>query len=225
MIPWLHKTAKSDFPEHYTAQQNPDGLLAAGGDLTSERLIAAYKKGIFPWYSEGEPILWWTPSQRMVIYQEDIHISRSMKRFLKKPPFELRVNTAFKAVVEACALPRDAHNGTWIDDAMINAYTDLHQLGLATSVECWQEDKLVGGIYGVHIGQMYFGESMFSRVKNASKSALIYTARELDIEMIDCQFHTDHLASMGAKLISREQFLSDIKTYMDSSRKSDNTII
>ncbi len=222
MVPWLNQTTPIDFPAHSSALDEPDGLLAAGGDLSLERLLSAYKLGIFPWYNPGEPILWWTPSQRMVIYSETIHISRSMKRFLKYPPFEFRINTAFTEVMQACSQPRTNESGTWIDDNMIKAYTQLHKHGHASSVECWQDNNLVGGVYGVHLGAVFFGESMFSKVSNASKAALIFATQHLGIELIDCQFHTEHLASMGGKLIHREKFLQEIKRYIDSPKNIAN---
>lgn len=225
MIPWLDNSEYNAFPEHQSALDEPDGLLAAGGDLSLARLLSAYRLGIFPWYSPGEPILWWSPSQRMVIYAKRIHISRSMRLFLKKTPFEFRVNTAFKDVMLACSEPRTQESGTWIDTAMIDAYTHLHEQGYASSVECWANNELVGGIYGVHLGAVFFGESMFSKSTNASKAALIFTAQNLGVELIDCQFHTAHLASMGGELISREQFLTEIGRYIDSPKQIAKTKI
>ena len=223
MIPWLDKTTRSDFPDIDTALHEPDGLLAAGGDLSAERLLSAYYHGIFPWYSPGEPILWWSPSQRMVIYEQKIHISRSMQRFLQKSPFEMRIDSAFADVIDACAAPRQGSSGTWIDDDMTQAYINLYNLGYAHSIECWQNNDLVGGMYGVQLGHIYFGESMFSKVTNASKAALIYTLQNLDIALIDCQFYTDHLASMGGELISREQFLAEVKNLSDIQSKSNHS--
>ncbi len=214
MIPWLEDNSPAKFPKHNTALTEPDGLLAAGGDLSIERLLSAYRLGIFPWYGEDEPILWWSPRQRMVIVSEDIHISKSMKRFENKKPFILKTNTSFKAVVEACAEPRIKSPGTWITPEMKDAYYELHKNGYASSFECWKDSELVGGMYGVHIGSMFFGESMFSRAQNASKSALIYAAKQDNVEMIDCQFHTPHLESMGGKLIGRDVFLKKIEAYI-----------
>ena len=182
--------------------------------MASARLLAAYRLGIFPWYSPGDPILWWSPDPRMVLTPSDIKISRSLRKTIRHKSFEIRFNTAFEAVIRACAAPRNGHSGTWIVEDMIQAYCRLHQEGHAHSVECWMENQLVGGLYGVAVGRMFFGESMFSRVTDASKLALVALSQALeacDFRMIDCQMYTDHLASMGAKPMQRADFLLRLK--------------
>jgi len=192
------------FPDPALAE--PDGLLAVGGDLSIERLLLAYQNGIFPWYSEETPILWYSPHERFVIYADELKISTSMKRFLRKKPFTITVNKSFKEVIEACAtMERKDQDGTWITADMQNAYLKLHQQGYAHSIEVWQSDNLIGGMYGIPVGNVFCGESMFSRVSNASKAALIYTC-EL-YKMIDCQMPTEHLASMGGRMIGRKEYM------------------
>lgn len=207
MIPFL--SPYSTFPPVRQALQEPNGLLAAGGDLSTQRLLSAYRKGIFPWFSEGEPILWWSPDPRMVIFPTDIRISRSLHKIMKQNRYTIRTDTAFSSVMHACAAPRHGQSGTWIHPEMIAAYENLHQQGWCHSVETWLDDKLVGGLYGVSLGRAFFGESMFSRVSDASKIALVYLARQLqqwDFGLIDCQMKTHHLASMGAIEIPRQEF-------------------
>lgn len=209
MIPWLDTDDDhTPFPTPETALTEPDGLLAAGGSLRPLRLLRAYRSGIFPWFNPGEPILWWNPSQRAVIFPERLHLSRSLRRTLRKTPFELTYNTAFREVMLGCAEPRDNSPGTWITPEMIEAYTELHRLGFARSVECRRNGELVGGIYGVHLGRVFFGESMFSRVTNASKVALVEVARSPDIALIDCQIPNPHLETLGMETIEREQFMT-----------------
>lgn len=214
MIPWLADVP--DFPPVTQALQEPNGLLAAGGTLSPEWLITAYRRGIFPWYSPGEPILWWSPDPRLVLEPPAVYISRSMRRLLQQNPFEIRVDSAFSDVIEACAAPRHAESGTWITAAIRSAYETMHTLGYAHSVECWQEGKLVGGLYGIGMGRMFFGESMFHQVSNASKVALIYLARILEQKgyaLIDCQMTTSHLLSMGAHEISRAAFCEALERW------------
>ena len=194
----------------------PDGLLAVGGDLSPTRLLNAYSHGIFPWYSEGEPILWWSPNPRCVLFPDKLKVSRSLRKTLKKHPFELRMDSAFAEVMHACAQPRPDQSGTWITYDMFQAYVRMHELGYAHSVECWQRGQLVGGLYGIAIGQVFFGESMFSRVTDASKVALVHLCHYLlehGFRLIDSQVHTQHLESMGAEMIPRERFAELIKQY------------
>ena len=207
MIPWL--TPHSPFPPLDTALTEPNGLLAAGGDLSPQRLIEAYRSGIFPWFNEGEPILWWSPDPRMVLLPVELKISRSLGKLLKKGNYEIRIDSAFSQVMRACAATRKGHAGTWIHPQMISAYTTLHQMGLSHSVETWVDGELMGGLYGVAQGKVFFGESMFSRTPNASKIALVYLVNQLqrwDFGMIDCQMKTSHLASFGAREIPRAEF-------------------
>ncbi|SDD38054.1 leucyl/phenylalanyl-tRNA--protein transferase [Pedobacter soli] len=193
------------FPDPALAEE--DGLLAVGGDLSMERLLIAYSNGIFPWFSEEDPILWYSPHERCVIYPDKIKISKSMKQVLKQGIFKVTLNQAFKEVILNCATaPRKGQDGTWITTEMQEAYLRLHQNGYAHSVEVWQDDKLVGGLYGLKINQVFCGESMFSQVSNASKTALIFLS-ELNIELIDCQLPNDHLMSLGAEMISRERYM------------------
>jgi leucyl/phenylalanyl-tRNA--protein transferase len=199
------------FPDPELAE--PDGLLAVGGDLSTQRLLLAYQSGIFPWYSDDTPILWHSPHERFVIYADELRVSASMKRFLRKEPFTITVNTCFADVISACAaIERKDQDGTWITEDMKNAYLKLHEEGHAHSIEVWQQDELVGGMYGIPIGNVFCGESMFSRVSNASKAALIYVCGLY--KMLDCQMPTEHLAFMGGRMISR-------KEYMDALRNSD----
>ena len=215
MIPWLTRT--NSFPPVETALTEPNGLLAAGGDLSAERLLAAYRLGIFPWYSPGEPLLWWSPDPRMVLYPGEVKISRSLARSLKRPDYEVRLDSAFARIIAACAEPREDGAGTWINAEMRSAYQRLHQLGYAHSVETWvgREDQkaLVGGLYGVAIGRVFFGESMFSRVSDASKVALAHLCRLLErrgFVVIDCQMTTAHLVSLGAREIPRQEFVAGL---------------
>lgn len=196
------------FPPPYLSEKN--GLLAVGGDLRPQRLIVAYRMGIFPWYNEGEPILWWSPDPRFVLFPEEVKVSRSMRQILKKGLFRVTFDTDFAAVIEGCRKPRGDRVGTWIDGAMSEAFCALHALGIAHSVEVWREGELVGGLYGVALGRCFFGESMFTRESNASKVALIRLCQRLREEgfvVIDCQVYTAHLESMGARMIPRRIFL------------------
>jgi len=197
-----------EFPDVSTATE--DGLLAVGGDLSSERLIYAYQNGIFPWYDDNQPILWWSPNPRFVLFPEDLKISKSMRQVLRSNKFKVTINKDFEAVIEACAKTnRKGQFGTWITDEMKLAYTRLHLLGYAKSVEVWQDSLLVGGLYGVDLGNKLFcGESMFTKVSNASKVGLISLIKNNDYRLIDCQVHTSHLERLGAKFIERSDYLS-----------------
>ena len=207
MIPWLDKD--TPFPPLQAALRHPNGLLAAGGDLSPTRLLAAYRQGIFPWYSGSEPILWWSPNPRMVMRPEEIKVSRSLAKVLRNRTYEIRFDCAFDEVVAGCAAPRADEQGTWITPEMRAAYNRMHRLGHAHSVETWVGGKLAGGLYGMAIGAVFFGESMFSRERDASKIALVALSRHLaanGFRLIDCQMHTDHLESLGARAIPRRQF-------------------
>jgi leucyl/phenylalanyl-tRNA--protein transferase len=198
------------FPPVGSALREPDGLLAAGGDLSPERLLAAYQQGIFPWYDEGQPLLWWSPNPRCVFQKGDLHVSRRMRRELRRSTAEVRFNTAFADVIRACAAPRRYEQGTWITDDMIEAYERLHRAGWAHSIEVWQDGALIGGLYGLVIGRAVYGESMFSLRSNASKIALLALDRMLSdgtFGIIDCQVQSSHLLSLGATAISRSSFV------------------
>jgi len=204
----------SSFPPVDTALRDPNGLLAMGGDLSLGRLLDAYRHGIFPWFNAGEPILWWSPDPRMVLIPDEIRVTRSLAKRIRNGGFELRMDTCFAEVMAACAAPRGGESGTWISPPMLAAYTRLHQAGYAHSIETWKDDSLVGGLYGVAIGRVFFGESMFSRVPDASKVALVALARQLQrwqFGLIDCQMETAHLASMGARPIPRSDFCSRLE--------------
>lgn len=198
---------KIAFPD--VSEATFEGLLAVGGDLSSERLIHAYSKGIFPWFEDDEPLLWWSPDPRFVLFPENLKISKSMKQILRKNMFEVTVNKDFKSVIEQCSIAkREGQDGTWITDQMTKAYTKLHQLGYAKSVEVWQNNELVGGLYGVDLGNKVFcGESMFTKVSNASKVGFITFVQSSNYKLIDCQVHTKHLQSLGAGSIPRTEFL------------------
>lgn len=207
MIRWLADAP--DFPPVEQALREPNGLLAAGGSLTPDWLITAYRRGIFPWYCAGEPILWWSPDPRLVLAPSQIRISRSLRRTLVRHRFEVRFDTAFAQVVAACAAPRGTSAGTWITAEMQAAYLRMHELGHAHSVEAWSDGELVGGLYGIALGRAFFGESMFSRQSDASKVALVHLARYLesaDFGVIDCQMTTPHLLSLGATEVPRAAF-------------------
>ncbi|SDT42615.1 leucyl/phenylalanyl-tRNA--protein transferase [Maribacter dokdonensis] len=194
---------------------NVEGLLAVGGDLSPERLLLAYQNGIFPWFDNDSIILWWSPDPRMVLFPNEIKVSKSMKKVIRNKQFRLTKNTCFEKVLEYCSsVPREGQDGTWITEAMKTAYIKLHKNGIAQSYEVWEEDKLVGGLYGVDLSHVFCGESMFSLASNASKFAFIKLAEELSLneyKVIDCQLHTDHLASMGAKEIARKDFMAILK--------------
>jgi leucyl/phenylalanyl-tRNA--protein transferase len=210
---WLHPDNLTFPPPEY-ALKEPNGLIAAGGDLSSERLIEAYSQGIFPWYSEGDPILWWSPDPRSVVFPAEFKPSKSLKKLINKGAFTVKMNTSFEEIIEGCASPRENEDGTWINDDILAAYKGLHKIGFAHSFETWQDGKLVGGLYGIAIGKAFFGESMFSRVSNASKVAFEYMCRTLsqnDFLIVDCQIHNSHLESLGAKEIPRSEFLDIVK--------------
>ena len=201
----------SDFPDPRLAETEPDGLLAIGGDLSVKRLLRAYRSGIFPWFSAGEPILWWSPDPRLLLFPEKIHVSRSLRKRLRRGDYRITFDEAFSDVIAHCAAsPRHGQHGTWIIDEMIDAYTELHHHGYAHSVEVWHKKKLLGGLYGVAIGSAFYGESMFSLVSNASKIALVALARKLqhdNFHFIDCQMETPHLLTLGAETVPRDAFL------------------
>ncbi|MDP1930674.1 MAG: leucyl/phenylalanyl-tRNA--protein transferase [Gammaproteobacteria bacterium] len=213
--PWLSDT-KLQFPSPSKALKDPDGLLAIGGDLHPERLQCAYAQGIFPWYQDDQPILWWSPSVRMVLFPEELKISSSMRKLLRSQRYRVTFDNAFSSVIQQCAGLREEWPGTWITPAMQAAYCQLHDMHIAHSVEVWEGDELVGGLYGIAMGQLFFGESMFSLRDNASKVALIMLTRQLQrwcYHLIDCQVPSAHLRSMGAKDMPRKEFLTLLDHY------------
>ncbi len=217
MIPWITRGAQ--FPSANTALIDPDGLLCAGGDLTAETIVNAYTQGIYPWFSTGQPILWWTPDPRMVLFPKDFKCSKSLAKTIRQNKFEVRFDSAFRAVIEGCAAPREEGGGTWIVDDIQNAYTALHQQGVAHSAESWRDGKLVGGLYGVAIGKVFFGESMFAIESDASKVAFATLVKKLTadgFELIDCQQQTRHLGSFGARPIARTTFLQHLSELINS---------
>lgn len=217
MIPWLEAEDDS-FPPVHQALDHPNGLLAAGGELTPARLLQAYRQGIFPWFNPGEPILWWSPNPRCVIEPGHLHISRSLKKAIRQSTYQVTFDRAFSAVMQACAEPRQEQQGTWISPKMIQAYSALHRQGIAHSVEVWDGNLLIGGLYGLAIGRLFFGESMFSRQTNASKIAFSYLCVQLkqwEFKLIDCQVHNPHLESLGASMISRERFCELLTLHLD----------
>jgi leucyl/phenylalanyl-tRNA--protein transferase len=218
VISWLG--AKSPFPPLSAALDEPNGLLAIGGDLSPARLLAAYRAGIFPWFSEGQPILWWSPDPRMVLHVDEFRVSRSLAKRVRAGTFETRVDSAFRSVIEACAeTPRAGQGGTWITPVMIDAYCELHQLGYAHSVESWREGQLVGGLYGLALGRVFFGESMFAHETDASKVALVQLVallQRLVVPLIDCQQETRHLAAFGARPIPRARFAAHLAELIHS---------
>ena len=215
---WLGKDESAPFPDVRLALDEPDGLLAAGGDLSETRLLNAYRNGIFPWFSDGQPILWWSPNPRMVFKTDAIRLSQKFRRQLKKSSWQIRVDTSFRQVIHHCAIaPRKGQRGTWIHPEMIDAYVHLHHRGHAHSVEVFSGENLIGGIYGIAIGRMFFGESMFSKQSNASKFAFIKYVQQLQKEsvaLIDCQVHTDHLESLGAGMIDRRLFIEILNKHI-----------
>ena len=207
-IPFLSDTDDTTpFPPVHTAMQEPNGLLMAGANLKPERVLSAYRQGIFPWYSEGEPILWWSPDPRCVIWPDELKISRSLRRVIKKQQYQISHSKAFRSVVEACSEPRGDTEGTWITADMLNAYCVLAQQRHAESIEVWEGETLVGGLYGVVVGRAFVGESMFSRRSDTSKIALVSLAGSGRFDMIDCQLPTAHLMSMGATQIPRDNYI------------------
>ncbi|MBS1733440.1 MAG: leucyl/phenylalanyl-tRNA--protein transferase [Bacteroidetes bacterium] len=199
-------------------EADEDGFLAIGGDLSTERLLEAYRNGIFPWYNEDEPICWWSPDPRCVLFPQKLHVSKSMNQLIRKGQFRFSMDTCFTEVMENCrSMARKGEQGSWIQDELIAAYTKLHELGYAHSGETWYDGKLVGGMYGVQLGKIFFGESMFSFMSNASKFALTGFVKELvkqDVQLIDCQMKTDHLLSLGAEMIPRSEFIAILRQYI-----------
>ena len=210
------KQADQAFPPVALALSEPDGLLAVGGCLSTQRIINAYSQGIFPWYSDDDPILWWSPDPRLVLFPDKLHISTSLQKTLRRQDFQISFDTAFAEVIKACAAPRSKETGTWLTHDMQAAYIRLHQEGHAHSVEAWQNNKLVGGLYGIAVGQVFFGESMFHTKTDASKVAFISLIQQLSnwgYKLIDCQVHTEHLVKLGAEEISRTRFSSLLQQY------------
>jgi leucyl/phenylalanyl-tRNA--protein transferase len=218
LIPWLRPA--QPFPPLDTALAYPNGLLAAGGDLSVPRLLDAYRRGIFPWFGEGEPILWWSPNPRMVLFVDEFRLTRSLRKAIRQERFEIRVDSAFRDVVRACAAaPRRGQYGTWITPAIVEAYAALFARGSAHSVEAWHAGRLVGGLYGVAIGRMFYGESMFAHEPDASKVALAHLVailRAREFPLVDCQQETAHLASLGARTIARREFAERIAALVNS---------
>jgi leucyl/phenylalanyl-tRNA--protein transferase len=217
MLTWLQRDDLS-FPPLEKAMREPNGLLAAGGDLSPERLLAAYRHGCFPWYQDGQPVLWWSPDPRTVLYPDELHVSRSLRKKMRQGAFCITFDRAFRDVIEACAGPRSYAEGTWITTPMQEAYVKLHQLGFAHSVEVWQDERLVGGLYGLAMGRLFFGESMFSRTTDASKAGfvtLVERLRDWGFKLIDCQMPTQHLASFGARAIPRQTFAETLARHLD----------
>jgi leucyl/phenylalanyl-tRNA--protein transferase len=219
VIPFLDRD--DPFPPVELALRDPNGLLAAGGDLSTTRLLDAYRRGIFPWFGEGDPLLWWSPDPRMVLHVDELHVSRSLRRTIRSGRFRVTMDTAFHHVMGGCAEPRGDHAGTWITPEMMAAYGRLATLGYAHSIEAWEGDALAGGLYGVALGRMFFGESMFSRVSDASKVAFVHLVMQLrrwEMPLIDCQMSTAHLSSLGAREISRADFLRQVGQLVDRPR-------
>jgi leucyl/phenylalanyl-tRNA--protein transferase len=207
-----HLTKNIQFPN--VNETNKDGLLAIGGDLSSERLLLAYKSGIFPWFENYEPILWWSPDPRFVLFPEKLKVSKSMKQVLRNSSYVVTINKAFKDVILQCSkTKREGQKGTWISKSMINAYTKLHELGYAKSVEVWENENLVAGFYGIDLGNIFCGESMFTKMSNASKIGLITFIQNSNYKLIDCQVYTQHLESLGAEDIPRTKFLEYFEYY------------
>ena len=214
-IVWLEDN-NYEFPPVSEALTEPDGLLAAGGLLSPEILLKAYRHGVFPWYSQGQPILWWSPDPRCVLFPEKLKVSRSLRKTLNRKPFNVTQDTAFRDVMRNCAKPRKDAGGTWISPDMIEAYADMHALGYAHSVECWQQDELVGGLYGIALGEIFFGESMFSHATDASKVALEYLCNTVRPKLIDAQVYSKHMESLGAETIPRTRFIEYVERYSAS---------
>jgi len=218
-IPWLNPS-NTLFPSPSMALREPNGLLAVGGDLSPERILAAYRRGIFPWFNPGDPILWWSPSPRTVIYPSRLHVSKSLRKLLRAGTYRVTFDQCFNKIMHACAEPRRYSDGTWITEEIIAGYTALHNLGFAHSVEVWRDHELVGGLYGMALGRIFFGESMFSRADNASKVGFAHLAQQLlawDFQLIDCQIANDHLFSLGAVEILREDFQQLLLNFVDEA--------
>ena len=220
MIPWLE--FGDPFPPVDLALRDPNGLLAAGDDLSTSRLLQAYERGIFPWFGDDDPVLWWSPDPRMVLYTHELRVSRSLRKTLRSTRYRVTADTAFPAVIAACAEGRPGQDGTWITGAVYQAYCELAELGVAHSIETWEGDALVGGLYGVALGRVFYGESMFSRRSDASKVALVHLVRQLGrwgFPLIDCQMSTSHLASLGARNVSRAEFLDVVGQHVQRSSR------
>ncbi len=215
----LHmQSQRCDFPDVSEALEEPNGLLAVGGELSAECLLHAYRRGIFPWYGEAQPVLWWSPDPRMVLFPRELHVSRSLRKTLRRHPYRITMDRCFAEVVAACAAPRRDEAGTWITPEMAAAYRHLHELGFAHSVEAWRDGRLVGGLYGVAIGRVFFGESMFHRERDASKVAFVWLVRSLQARgfgLVDCQVATPHLARLGAREIPRARFIALLDRYCE----------
>ncbi len=223
MLTWLKRDDFS-FPPLETALREPNGLLAAGGDLRPERLLAAYRHGCFPWYQEGQPLLWWSPDPRTVLFPDELHVSRSLRKRMRHGDYQVTFDKAFAEVIQGCADPRSYADGTWITTPMQDAYIRLHEIGVAHSVEVWQQGQLVGGLYGLAMGELFFGESMFSRATDASKVGfvtLVERLREWGFALIDCQMPTRHLESFGARSIPRAAFAEALATHLDRPSAAD----
>ncbi|MHC6226255.1 leucyl/phenylalanyl-tRNA--protein transferase [Pseudomonas sp. X10] len=216
MLTWLNRDSLT-FPPLEKALHDPNGLLAAGGDLSAERLEQAYRHGCFPWYQDGQPILWWSPDPRTVLFPDELHVSRSLAKLLRQGRYQVSFDTDFAGVIAACAAPRSYSDGTWITESMQAAYCQLHQRGIAHSVEVRQEGELIGGLYGLAMGRLFFGESMFSRADNASKVGFVTLVEQLKqsgFVLVDCQMPTEHLHSFGARAISRASFADYLARYV-----------
>ncbi|MBA4691718.1 MAG: leucyl/phenylalanyl-tRNA--protein transferase [Pseudomonas sp.] len=223
MLTWLKRDDFS-FPPLETALREPNGLLAAGGDLRPERLLAAYRHGCFPWYQEGQPLLWWSPDPRTVLFPDELHVSRSLRKRMRHGDYRVTFDKAFAEVIQGCAGPRSYADGTWITTPMQDAYVRLHEMGVAHSVEVWQQGQLVGGLYGIAMGELFFGESMFSRATDASKVGfvtLVERLREWGFALIDCQMPTRHLESFGARSIPRAAFAEALAMHLDRPSAAD----
>ncbi len=205
----------TDFPEVGTALREPDGLLMAGGNLSPGRLLSAYRSGIFPWYEEGEPILWWSPDPRCIIWPENIRITRSLRKTIRSEKYEITDNLAYREVMKQCGALRNNSSGTWVTEDMINAYCKLHEYGFARSLEVWMGPRLVGGLYGIQLGTVFIGESMFSHESDASKVALVHLAQCGKYDLIDCQLENPHLVSMGSQTISRDRYIGYLQRFGD----------
>ncbi|MDH1542982.1 leucyl/phenylalanyl-tRNA--protein transferase [Stutzerimonas stutzeri] len=223
MLTWLKRDDLS-FPPLETALREPNGLLAAGGDLRPERLLAAYRHGCFPWYQEGQPLLWWSPDPRTVLFPDELHVSRSLRKRMRHGDYRVTFDKAFAEVIQGCAGPRSYAVGTWITTPMQDAYVRMHEMGVAHSVEVWQQGQLVGGLYGLAMGELFFGESMFSRATDASKVGfvtLVERLREWGFALIDCQMPTRHLESFGARSIPRAAFAEALAMHLDRPSAAD----
>ena len=222
-IIWLEDN-NFQFPDVSSALTEPEGLLTASERLTPELVIEAYQHGIFPWYADGQPVLWWSPNPRCILRPENLHVSRSLQRTLNNNPFQIKTNTAFREVMLCCAAPRilpdaSGESGTWITQKMLDVYCQLHDSGVAHSIECWHNDKLVGGIYGLVLGDIFFGESMFSKMKDASKVAMFHLCTTIKPFLVDAQVYSDHLKTLGAEEVERSEFIRLVKSRLNHALK------